>query len=62
MRVGYGRSLIVTTPQKQVRSIRAKNYSISAAMNKNGVIYFKSIAETYNGERFVVFYPNYLQP
>jgi hypothetical protein len=55
MRVSYGRSLVGTTPRKQVRSIRSKNYSIAAAVSKFGILNFKTFEGAYNGVRFRLF-------
>ena len=51
-RTAYGRSEVGTTSTKIVRTIRSKNISTSAAMSKNEIIYFKTIENTYNEERY----------
>ena len=56
MRVNYGRSEVGSSPRKIVRSLRSRNYSISAAINKDSVLFFKTINESYNGERYGEFF------
>ena len=55
IRSSYGRSLVGTTPRKLVRSIRSKNYSISAAMNKQGILLYEILSTSFNGERYSQF-------
>jgi len=59
-RLSYGRSVAGKTPKKEIRSIQSRNMSISAAMNKVGILFYKPIFQTYNGERFCEFIRNLL--
>lgn len=52
MRCTYGRSLIGISPRKKVKAIRSKNYSISAAITKSGLIRFKTINKAFTGESY----------
>jgi hypothetical protein len=53
MRLAYGRSLCGTSPRKIVRSIRTKNYSVSAAILKSGLLFYKIIRKAFDGEAYV---------
>lgn len=55
MRRSYGRSLAGTSPRKTVRSIRSKNYSVSAAITRRGVFYFQVLSHAYNGIHYQAF-------
>jgi transposase len=55
IRSAYGRSQIGTTPRKNIRAIRSKNFSISAAMAKNTLLFYEVIDRPYNGERYYMF-------
>jgi len=57
-RVKYGRSEKGTTPRKNIRSIRSKNISVSAAIMKNKLITFKIQDRPYKGETFLEFIQN----
>ena len=48
MRIGYGRSLMGTTPKKIVRAIRSKKFSTVAASCKTGILHFKTIDRAFN--------------
>ena len=52
IRKSYGRSLIGTSPRKEVRSIRSKNMSVSAAITRKGPVYYEVRNRPYNGESF----------
>lgn len=60
IRSNYGRSQIGTTPRKTVRAIRTKNYSISAAVSKDRLLYYEVKNESYNGERYLNFIEDFL--
>lgn len=55
LRMGYGRSVVGTPARKNVRALRSRNYSVSAAINRDGVLFFKTINQPYNGERYELF-------
>lgn len=55
MRIGYGRSIRGTSPRKTVRTIRSKNYSISAAITKKGILYYKVINKAFNSDEYLQF-------
>lgn len=55
MRKSHGRSEKGITPEKVVRSIRSKNFSISAVMTKAAILYYKKINGSFNGERYEQF-------
>ena len=54
-RVKYGRSPKWTTSRKNIRAIRLKNLSASAAVNKKHVITFEVKDRAYNGKGFLEF-------
>ena len=54
-RLSYGRSEVGTPAKKVVRSIRSKNFSICAAISKNGLILSKTMNTAYNGALFSEF-------
>jgi len=58
MRKSHGRSEKGTTPKKVVKSIRSKNFSISAAITKTRLVYYKKIDRAFNGERYEEFLKN----
>lgn len=60
IRSNYGRSAIGTTPRKNIRTIRSKNYSVSAAISKRKLLHFKTISLPYNGERYAEFIVDFL--
>jgi hypothetical protein len=41
IRLAYGRSEVGTVAKKIVRSIRSKNFSVSAAISRNGLVHLK---------------------
>ena len=45
--------------QGRVRAVRARNHSLSAAMNRDGILFFKTINQSYNGERYALFLEEY---
>lgn len=55
MRKRYGRAPIGETPRKSVTTVRSKNFSVCAAMRKEGLISFKIQEEAYNRETFFNF-------
>ena len=57
----YGRSLVNTKPLKQVRTIRSKNISVLAAMNKKGIICLKIAYTSFTQKSFDAFVEEMLQ-
>lgn len=58
MRLTHGRSLIGTSPRKQVRSIRSKNFSVGSAISKKNMFCFKVYDSAFNGDKFEVLIRN----
>lgn len=54
-RINYGRSIAGTPARKGARAVRSKNYSVCAALMKNGLKYFKISDSAYNAATFVEF-------
>lgn len=55
MRIPYGRSLRGESPRKIVRAIRSRNYSISAAITKNGLLKYRVLNRGYTGDEYTLF-------
>lgn len=51
-RVGYGRSLVGTSPRKEIRALRSKNFSVCAALCKTNLVAFEVNEIAYNSESF----------
>jgi len=54
-RQSYGRSEIGSLARKIVRSIRSKNYSVSAAIVKSGLLFHQSLSTSFNGNLYLEF-------
>lgn len=54
----YGRSLVGTSPRKQVRAIRSKNFSVCAAICKKKILFYDVKESAYNREGFIQFLNN----
>jgi hypothetical protein len=50
MRQRYGRSLVGLSPRKTVSTVRAKNFSVCAAMMKNKMLNFQISERAFNNE------------
>ena len=43
IRMRYGRGFVGTPARKIVRAVRARNYSLSASMNRDGIWFLKQL-------------------
>jgi transposase len=57
-RCSYGRSERGTKAKKVVRTIRSKNFSVSAGISKRGIVYYETICGAFNGSSFTTFINN----